>query len=42
MIPECVPRQTADLAMVLMRVVSAMREDEIGIDAPLLASRTTI
>ena len=34
-VPECIPRQPANLAMVLMRIVSVMRENDIGIDARL-------
>ena len=41
-IAERIPRQAADLAMVLVRVVAIMREDHVGIDARLLALRTTI
>ena len=42
MIPERIPRQAADLAMVLMCVVATMCKNEIGIDPRLLAPRTTI
>ena len=34
MIPKSIPRQTADLPVILMCVVSAMCEDEIGINTP--------
>jgi hypothetical protein len=35
MIAKRVPCQTTDLAMVLMRVIPTMREDDIGIGASL-------
>src|SRR5689334_13000453 len=35
MVPECIPRQTADLPMILMSVVAPMRKNDIRSDAPL-------
>ena len=34
MIPKSIPRETADMTMVLMCVVSTMCENEIGINTP--------
>ena len=34
-VPERVPRQAANLAMVLVRVVAIMSKDDVGIDARL-------
>src|ERR1700730_15921265 len=33
MVPECVPRQTAALTMILMCVVTTMRENDIRVNA---------
>src|ERR1700719_1783802 len=35
MIPESVPRQAADLTMILMRIVASVRQNEIGIESRL-------
>jgi len=35
MIPEGIPRQPADMTMILMCIVAVMSEDDIGIDLTL-------
>ena len=41
-VTERIPRQAANLAMILVRVVAIMSEDEVGIDCATLALRTMI
>ena len=40
-IAECVPRMLADLTMILVRIIAAMRQNEVGIDPRLEALEPT-